>query len=322
MRLPPRAPLVSAAALLAGAVVTHLRRDHHRTLFPPQGRTLNLPSGPTHLIEGGNPAGPPALLIHGSDGVAQDWPLSPLWERLAPVARLLAPDRPGHGYTPARRGTAVTVAVNVRRCVEVLDALGLERVTVVGHSYGGTVALALAQAHPERVASVVLIAPLTLPAPGVTRWLAYVPRIPVLEAVLTRVLLLPVGRVVAHVEGRNAFYPAPIPREWKQMMLAFSRRREQVHALAWENRTIGRELAALAPHYPELRVPVTLLAGPHDRLAPYAEHAAPLRERLPGLRLWTVEGGGHQLHWTHPDEVAAATLQALTALPGSGPPGA
>ena len=140
--------------------------------------------------------------------------------------------------------------------------------------------------------------------------------------VLTRVLLLPVGRVVAHVEGRNAFYPAPIPREWKQMMLAFSRRREQVHALAWENRTIGRELAALAPHYPELRVPVTLLAGPHDRLAPYAEHAAPLRERLPGLRLWTVEGGGHQLHWTHPDEVAAATLQALTALPGSGPPGA
>ena len=94
-------------------------------------------------------------------------------------------------------------------------------------------------------------------------------------------------------------------------MLAFSRRRSQVHALAWENRTLSRELAGLAPHYPELRVPVTVLAGRHDRLSPYAAHAAPFAAQAPGARLLTVEDGGHQLHWTHPDVVASAVRAAL-----------
>lgn len=298
-------------ALLVSALVTWLRRGRHRDLYPPRGETLNLPSGPTHVIQGGEEHAPPVLLIHGSDGVALDWPISPLWAHLAPHARLIAPDRPGHGYTPARAGTPVTVAVNVERCVELLDALGVPQVTVVGHSYGAAVALGLAQRCPERVRAAVLIAPLALPARGLTRPLAYVPRIPVLETLLTRALILPLGRAVAWIEGGNAFHPVPMPREWRDMMLAFSRRRDQVHALAWENRTLSRELAGLAPHYPALRVPVTVLAGRHDRLAPYEAHAAPFAAQAPAAHLQTVEDGGHQLHWTHPDVVARAIRAVL-----------
>ena len=210
------------AALAAAAGLTWARRDQHRQLYPPRGEVWALPSGPTHVIEGGRADGPPLLLIHGSDGVALDWPLSPLWDRLAPYARLTAPDRPGHGYTPARPGEAVTVEKNVERCLELLGALGLERVTVVGHSYGAAVALALALREPARVRALVLISPLVLPAKGLTRPLAYVPRVPVLEPLLTRVLLLPAGRIVAHIEGSNAFYPAPVPPAWRRMMAATS----------------------------------------------------------------------------------------------------
>ena len=299
------------AALAAAAGLTWARRDQHRTLYPPRGEVWALPSGPTHVIEGGRADGPPLLLIHGSDGVALDWPLSPLWDRLAPHARLIAPDRPGHGYTPARAGEAVTVEKNVERCRELLGALGLERVTVVGHSYGAAVALALALREPARVRALVLISPLVLPAKGLTRPLAYVPQLPVLEPLLTRVLLLPLGRVVAHIEGGNAFYPAPVPPVWQRMMLAFSRRREQVHALAWENRTLGRELGALREHYPALRPPLTVLGGVHDRLAPYPQQARVLSEQVPGADLLTFGDGGHQLHWTHPQAVAGAILAAL-----------
>nr|WP_184031693.1 alpha/beta hydrolase [Deinococcus budaensis] len=308
----PRRPLLLVfLALGLGAVVTRVRIRRSEGRYPPHGRVLDLADGPTHVIEGGTPGAPPAVLIHGSDGVALDWPVSPLWDELAPEARLIAPDRPGHGHTPARPGSPVTVEVNVRRLRQLLDALDLPGpVTLLGHSYGAAVALAFAAAYPERVRALVLVSPTAFPARGLTRPLAYVPLIPVLETLLTRVLLLPLGRMVAWLEGGRAFHPAPIPPEWHAMMLAFSRRRGQVHALAWENRTLARELARLLPAYPGLRVPSVVVAGAHDRLAPAGAHALPLARTLPRAALRWLPDGGHQLHWTHPAEVVQAVRDA------------
>lgn len=314
-------PLLLAAALGLGALLTRMRVRRNEGRYPPCGELLNLPDGPTHVIGGGSPGAPPLVLIHGSDGVALDWPTSPLWRDLAGHARLIAPDRPGHGHTPAPVGSPVTVEMNVRRLQQVLEALGIEEpVTLLGHSYGATVALAFAVAAPERVRALVLIAPTAFPVPGLTRLLAYVPLVPVLETLLTRVLLLPLGRAVAWLEGGRAFYPHPIPPEWHAMMLAFSRRRAQVHALAWENRTLARELARLVPAYAELKVPTVILAGAHDRLAPAQAHAVPLAAALPQAALRVLPDGGHQLHWTHPADVVRAVcdVQDETKLRPSG----
>ncbi|WP_102127320.1 alpha/beta fold hydrolase [Deinococcus planocerae] len=300
-----------AAALGAGALATHVRIRRSAERYPPRGRVLDLPDGPTHVIEGGDPAAPPTVLIHGSDGVALDWPVSPLWGALGPRARLIAPDRPGHGHTPVPVGSPVTVEVNVRRLAQLLDAVDVrEPVTLLGHSYGAAVALAFAAAFPGRVRSLVLFSPTAFPVRGLTRPLAYVPLVPGLEALLTRVLLLPLGRLVARVEGARAFHPHPIPPTWHAMMLAFSRRRAQVHALAWENRTFARELTRLVPHYPRLCVPTTVIAGAHDRLTPAELHAVPLARALPRATLRVLHDGGHQLHWTHPEEIARAVLDA------------
>jgi len=300
-----------AAVLGLGALATRARIRRNEGRYPPHGRVLNLADGPTHLIEGGNPDAPPVVLIHGSDGVALDWPVSPLWDALAPHARLIAPDRPGHGHTPARPGSPVTVEINVRRLTGLLDALDLPGpVTLLGHSYGAAVALAFAAAWPGRVRALVLVSPTAFPVRGLTRPLAYVPLIPVLETLLTRVLLLPLGRVVAWLEGGRAFHPGPVPPAWHAMMLAFSRRRGQVHALAWENRTLAHELARLLPSYPALGVPAVVLAGAHDRLAPPESHAVPLAEALPLAELRLLPDGGHQLHWTHPHEVVRAVQDA------------
>lgn len=317
-----RWPWAALPLLALGVAVTarHARRLPRR--IPPPGPVLPLPDGPTHTLLSGPPTAPPLLLIHGSDGVTLDWPLCPLWP-LLDGAYLIAPDRPGHGYTPARPGTPVTLDLNVRRLTQLLDHLNVPQVTVLGHSYGAAVALALAARHPERVSALVLIAPLSHPARGLTRPLAFVPLVPGLEALLTRALLLPVGRVVARIEGRRAFHPYPVPPMWHTLMLAFSRRRAQVHALAGENRTLSRELAALQPHYPALTVPVTVLAGRQDRLSPPAQHADLLTRLLPDATQLDLPGGGHQLHWTHPQEVAGAVRAALgVASRSSGPPDA
>ena len=134
------------------------------------------------------------------------------------------------------------------------------------------------------------------------------PLIPLLETFLPRLLLLPLGHAVALLEGRRAFWPAPVPPVWHRMMLDFSRRRMQVHALASENRYMGWELAQLSQRYPELNVPVTILAGTKDRLTPPQHHAKPLAELLKWGKIQEISGGGHQLHWTHTPEVIKAIL--------------
>ncbi|MCD0159498.1 alpha/beta fold hydrolase, partial [Deinococcus sp. 6GRE01] len=70
-------------------------------------------------------------------------------------------------------------------------------------------------------------------------------------------------------------------------------------------------------------VPVTVLAGRQDRLSPPAQHADLLTRLLPDATQLDLPGGGHQLHWTHPQEVAGAVRAALgVASRSSGPPDA
>jgi 3-oxoadipate enol-lactonase len=96
--------------------------------------------------------GPPLLLLHagGLDGRIY----GPLAERLEDRYRLVIPDQRGHGRTPMPP-QPFTPAEDT---LAVLDDLGIERVPVVGNSFGGRVALQLATLAPERVSALVLLA--------------------------------------------------------------------------------------------------------------------------------------------------------------------
>ena len=95
----------------------------------------------------------PVLAIHGVSSNRRLWN----WLRAeAPELSLVAPDLRGRGDSVAAGGPS-SVARHADDMVAVLDALGLDRVTVCGMSMGGFVAVALATAHPERVRDVVLV---------------------------------------------------------------------------------------------------------------------------------------------------------------------
>jgi len=97
-------------------------------------------------------SGEPMLLLHGFPQTGACW--QGVAERLAPAHRLLVPDLPGFGRSgrPASFDAA-TVADSLE---SLLDAVGAERATVVGHDWGGSMAFALALAHPERVTRLVV----------------------------------------------------------------------------------------------------------------------------------------------------------------------
>lgn len=112
----------------------------------------------------GGAKGETILLLHGSGPGVSAWAN---WRNQLPVLgehhRVVAPDLVGFGYTEIVDGQEYRRELWLRQIVDLLDALEIDRVTVVGNSFGGSMALALAIHHPERVSKVVLMGAVGVP---------------------------------------------------------------------------------------------------------------------------------------------------------------
>ena len=103
-------------------------------------------------------AGSPVLMIHGSGpGVSAwvNWRL--VMPSLAERFRVIAPDMVGFGFTERPAGAVYGMDTWIRHAVDLLDALDIEAANIVGNSFGGGLALALAIRHPARVRKLVLM---------------------------------------------------------------------------------------------------------------------------------------------------------------------
>jgi pimeloyl-ACP methyl ester carboxylesterase len=280
-----------------------------------QTTTLDLGSGRTlHAVQRG--AGEDVLLLHGAMTTHHDWLAGPA-AALSENARVTAIDRPGHGLSRRPRfvGTPRDQAAQIARG---LDSLDVGPAVVVGHSFGALVALALAEGFGDRVARLVLIAPLVFPEPRLLEHGLIAPRsIPVIGPLLSHA-----GRRSGFDRGAiewiqaMMFSPHPVPAEWKRSFPF-----EQVldpDLLVHE----GEDAASMLPLSPagtiELRrieAPVHVLIGTEDRVVEQGRQGKALARLLREGRVTEIEGAGHMLHHSHPDAVLSAVREAVTHAP-------
>jgi 2-hydroxy-6-oxo-octa-2,4-dienoate hydrolase len=131
---------------------------------PEIGRTAVAAGLRTNYLEDGE--GPPVVLLHGSGpGVTAyaNWRLTV--PSLANRFRVVAPDLMGFGFTERPADNAYDVGRWTTQVVDLLDALALEKVSLVGNSFGGGIALRVATEHPERVDRLVLMGSVGVPFP-------------------------------------------------------------------------------------------------------------------------------------------------------------
>lgn len=132
--------------------------------------------------------GEPILLIHGSGPGVTAWAN---WRGIIPTlsrkARIIAPDMLGFGYTRCSPDMVLTPATWVQSLICLLDALKIDRVSVVGNSFGGAIALALAKAHPQRVNRLVLMGAAGIDAPishGLEKVWSYTPSLEAMRGLM------------------------------------------------------------------------------------------------------------------------------------------
>jgi pimeloyl-ACP methyl ester carboxylesterase len=259
----------------------------------------------------GDPAGPPVVLIHGYTDSARDW--VPLVPYLSPRFRLVLVDIRGHGRSskPECCYTRLDFAYDVKL---LLDALGIARADIVGHSLGSVIAQTFAEYWSERTARVVLISSGVGRRPGS-------PPSKVLDEFLAQIRQLK-DPIDPDSPFMMQWWSSPTPVDAEFM------RRQRLNSAAmgarvWlavldqglEPMLAGGELQRTLPR---LTAPTLLIWGSKDPMMD-EEARATLREGLPHAQVKIFEGLGHNPFWENPQACAEVINAFLSAAPrGSG----
>src|SRR5450755_1227797 len=163
--------IVVAAALAVLALITQAGVLYLQRSFPAQGRMIEVSGATLHVVELGprDAAGPPIVMLHGASSNLEAM-RQPLGERLAATHRVILIDRPGHGWSTRARRDDSTPDIQGRMIDEALERLGVARAILVVHSWSGALGARIALDYPQRVAGLVMLAPVAYPWPGGVGW--------------------------------------------------------------------------------------------------------------------------------------------------------
>lgn len=304
---PTRAGLLCGAAFAAAATATWVELQARRAerKHPPSGQFIDVDGARLHFIERGE--GPPVVLIHGNAVSLADFEASGLIEKLAIDHRVIAIDRPGFGYSSRPRDRLWTPNAQAALFHLALKNLGVERPTVVGHSMGTLIALAMALDQPADVRSLVLLAGYHYPTVRIDALLSTPVAVPVLGDVMRYTVTAVSARALLTRSVEVMFSPAKIPARFfptlsREMML----RPVQIRANAEDAAFMIPAARAVSARYKELELPVAIIAGDADKVVDFEAHSTRLNRDVPQSKLVVVPGAGHMVHYADPERVVAA----------------
>ncbi|MGJ4904358.1 alpha/beta fold hydrolase [Bradyrhizobium sp. HKCCYLS2058] len=306
--------LVGTLALLA--VLTRAGVAVLERRYPAQGQAINVEGATINLVDIGprDSEKPPLLLLHGASSNLEAM-RRPLGDLLAQRHRVLLVDRPGHGWSPRLRPEDSTPAAQARMLDEALARLGVGQVVLVVHSWSGALGLRMALDFPDRVAGLVMLAPVAYPwRGGVGRYNEAVTT-PVVGPLLAHTITLPLGLALMAPGARGVFAPQAMPDDFVDRTATplLLRPREFI-ANARDLVTLKQAVIEQAPRYGEIKVPVTIVAGEADRTVYTDIHARPLAQVVPHSRLIVLPELGHMVQNAVPELVAGEVDRIVAAV--------
>src|SRR5215208_589201 len=257
-------------------------------------------------------SGPALLLLHGITNSSETW------ERAASLLSgrftLIAPDLLGHGDSATPRGD-YSLGAHASGARDVANALGHERVTVVGHSLGGGIAMQFAYLFPERTERLVLVS-----SGGLGRDVhlllraASLPGADYVLPALTSRRLVGLGRSVGGLLRRLQLAPNEdvdvLARGFASLDNAGSRQ-AFLHTVRSVIEPGGQRVSAQERLALAALLPTLIVWGERDSIIPVA-HGAEAHEAIPGSRFEVFPGAGHMPHDADPERFAALLIDFCT----------
>jgi pimeloyl-ACP methyl ester carboxylesterase len=303
----------------AGAIITAIGTRLMNRIKPPRGRFIDVGGFRQHIVEMGHSrdAGSlPVVLLHGSGCNLEDMDMA-LGAQLAARHRVILVDRPGAGFSVRKAGEGDTPDYQAAVLRRVLDQLGIDRAILVGHSWGGTLALTFALDYPDRVAGLVVIAPPTHPHLGSLTPIHKALATPI-GRLLAHTLALPFGLLFMGPGVRNAFRPQSMPPRYVRRSAMWLVLRPKTLMAHWTDiAKLEAFLARQAARYGKLTAPTTAIAGDRDTLVPMPFHSGQLAAAAPHVKLVVLNGYGHMLHHAAAERVVAAVEGVISSAAGA-----
>jgi len=264
-----------------------------------------------HYVEAGS--GEPILLVHGMLGSHQTW--TGAIEELSAGYRVIAPDLFGHGSSAKPIGD-YSLSAHAATLRDLLDRLGIERVTLVGHSLGGGIVMQFSYLFPQRVDRLVLVS-----SGGLGREVSLLLRaatLPGADLVLTvaasKWVRDRVGWLGNRLRSLGIKPGADTAESWRAFVsLGDQGSRRAFLATTRAVLDRGGQTVSARDHLPlEEPLPVLLIWGAKDPIIP-SWHAVIGQQGFPGCRVELFERAGHFPHLDQPKRFANALAEFLAA---------
>jgi pimeloyl-ACP methyl ester carboxylesterase len=284
--------------------------------LPAKGRFVDVPGARLHIREfGEQQAGtPPILMIHGLAGQLSHYTYG-VAGRLAAQHRVVVVDRPGSGYSTRAPEAPADLSTQAAALAALVRTLGLGQAFVVGHSLGGAIALTMALEHPQQVAGLALLAPLTHIREDVPPvFAALTIESPAMRRLVAWTLAIPISIRNSAKTLEVVFGPEPVPKDFATKGGGLLSLRPSAFLSASSDlQALPARLPQVQERYAELRLPVHVLYGKDDRILDWKANGQALVDKVPGARLELVEGG-HMLPVTQVETTAEFIGKAIEGL--------
>ncbi len=265
------------------------------------GSYLDLDGEKIRCIQKGS--GRDVLLIHGLPGSIEDW--DPVMDALSAKYRVTAYDRPGFGFSSDGKARH-TISSNADTAVRIMGKLGLRDAVVVGHSYGGGIALAMAAAKTANIRGYVTLGGVSQQS-GEVMFIFRLNGIPLVGRGIAALGSSLLGESMMKELVRMAYTPNMdiLTPDYVNKRKGMMFQTKVVMSLSAEEINYHDDIGLLMPTYSGITAPFIILHGDGDLMVPVAD-SRKLAKALPNAALWELPGTGHMVQFKHPDRVIAA----------------
>ena len=275
---------------------------------PPRGTFVEVDGLRVHYLDQGH--GEPVVLIHGKGSSVEDFACSGLVDMAAAKHRVIAFDRPGFGHTERPRTTVWTHHAQADLIFRAMAKIGVVKATVLGHSWGCSVALALAERHPQAVKALVLASGYYFPSARSDVVTMSPPAIPILGDVMRYTVSPILGRLMWPALKAKVFAPEAAPAKFDGFPKEMVFRPSQILASAGDTALMIPDAIEASSRYGAIATPTVIIAGTEDKIVSFDHQSARLHDVLPNSSLRRVAMGGHMIHQTSTEAVMAAIDEA------------